>query len=114
MTTDFLQHPWAGTFFPASHNIPAGSDGSWDNTDCNEKCVGCVCFEPRKNRGRFRPWVKKMPVVKTEERGKKEQKRRNTPRRSKSNTPKTQNPVRITTIVHVITPKQPPLCLLCP
>jgi hypothetical protein len=36
-----------------------GSDDSWDDMYCCDKCVDYGCFGPRENRERFRPWKKK-------------------------------------------------------
>ncbi|KAF8836006.1 WD40 repeat-like protein [Paxillus ammoniavirescens] len=49
-----------------------GSDDSWDDMDCGEKCVDYLCFGPRENRERFRPWKKKSrEVMEAEEQAKK-------------------------------------------
>ncbi|KAF8839806.1 WD40 repeat-like protein [Paxillus ammoniavirescens] len=49
-----------------------GSDDSWDDLDGCEKCIDYLCFGPRENRERFRPWKKKSrAVMEAEEEAKK-------------------------------------------
>ncbi|KIJ14706.1 hypothetical protein PAXINDRAFT_12532, partial [Paxillus involutus ATCC 200175] len=54
-----------------------GSDDSWDDLDGCGKCVDYVCFGPRENRERFRPWKKKScAVTEAEEQAKKGKKKK--------------------------------------
>ncbi|KAF8834156.1 WD40 repeat-like protein [Paxillus ammoniavirescens] len=53
-----------------------GSDDSWDDLDCGEKWVDYLCFGPRENRERFRPWKKKSREVIGAEKQAKKQKRK--------------------------------------
>ncbi|KAF8837780.1 WD40 repeat-like protein [Paxillus ammoniavirescens] len=62
-----------------------GSDNSWDDMDCSKQCVDYICFGPRENCERFRPWKKKLrAVIEAEERAKKGKKKKDTPKRRKS------------------------------
>ncbi|KAF8839939.1 WD40 repeat-like protein [Paxillus ammoniavirescens] len=67
---------------------------NWDDMDRDEKCVGFVCFGPRENRKRLRPWREKAPAMKAGERVKKEKKQGSGARHPKSSAPQTQTPVR--------------------
>ncbi|KAF8836610.1 hypothetical protein BDN67DRAFT_1014575, partial [Paxillus ammoniavirescens] len=53
-----------------------GSDDSWDDMDCGEKWVDYLCFGPRENRERFRPWKRKSHEVIEAEKQAKNQKRK--------------------------------------
>ncbi|KAF8835694.1 hypothetical protein BDN67DRAFT_1015309 [Paxillus ammoniavirescens] len=58
-----------------------GSDNSWDDMDCGEQCIDYICFGPRENRERFRPWKKKSrAVIEAEEHAKKGKKKKEAPK----------------------------------
>jgi hypothetical protein len=90
---------------PSSNAAPAGrtssfaqsttgSDDSWDDMDCDEKCVDYLCFGPRENREKFRPWKKKSrEVIEAEKQAKKQKRKGKARRHQTTNAANSQNAV---------------------